>query len=139
MVSTSFIGKGVALLLAAMPVIAAEGALPKHVTDAFEAYIALPNTLVPVLESAKDRKSADAAAPALKNELRKLYDTRTALQNVKTLDAGQKELVMKKYERPMRERWGRVYSQMFRLQNNKCFQSPEFAHLFQIMCLMLNK
>lgn len=126
------------VLLAFAPLCAQE-ALPAHITEAFEAYIALPDTLVPVLQSARDTESATAAAPQLLSELKKLYAIRESLQKVPSLTTRQNELVRGKYEEVMRKRWGAVYEEMFRLQQNRCYSSAEFARMYKIMCMMLNK
>lgn len=136
---TRVVISAVTALLSAATVSAQEEALPQTVTELFEAYIALPDTLVPVLKSAKDKQSAAAAAPGLLEELKKLYGVREALQKVSSLSPRQSELVREKYEKPMRERWGAVYAEMFRLQKNRCYGSEEFSKMYKIMCLMLNK
>ncbi len=122
----------------AAPVIA-QANLPSHITELFESYITLPKTLVPALQSATDRQSADNAAPRLREELKKLYGIRDALQKVSALTPQQNEQVRKLYEKEMREQWGKVYEEMFRLQQNRCYGSAEFAKVYKIMCLMLNK
>lgn len=127
-----------AVLLSAAPVFAQE-TLPAHITELFEAYVTLPNTLVPVLKSATDKESADKAAPRLREELKKLYGVRESLQKVSSLTPQQNEQVRKLYEKEMREQWGKVYEEMFRLQRNRCYGSAEFAGVYKIMCLMLNK
>lgn len=121
-------------------------ATPLHaqITDqqlikAFDAYTAMPDVLEPILKSVTDTQSADAAAPRLQSALEQLYDTRSALQGIKELTPQQEQLILTRYERPMREKWGRVYAEVFRLQNKKCFNSPAFTRLFRIMNLMLNK
>ena len=136
--STRAVFFAAAALLSVSPSWAQE-ALPRHVTELFEAYVALPNTLVPVLKSAQDKQTATAAAPKLQAELKKLYGIRDSLQKVSSLSPRQNELVRGKYEKDMRERWGAVYAEMFRLQQNRCYDSAEFARMYKIMCLMLNK
>ncbi len=127
-----------AVLLIAAPTFAQES-LPAHIRELFESYIALPNTLVPVLQSATDKQSADNTAPLLRDELKKLYGIRESLQKVPVLTPQQSEQVRKRYEREMREQWGKVYAEMFRLQQNRCYGSAEFAKVYKTMCLMLNK
>ena len=126
------------LLLSAAPVSAQE-ALPTHITNLFDAYVKLPDTLVPVLRNVNDKASATAEAPKLRAELEKLYQIRESLKKVSSLTPQQNELVRNRYEQTMREQWGKVYSEMFRLQREKCYGSPEFSRLYRIMCMMLDK
>ncbi|MBQ8516589.1 MAG: hypothetical protein IJ498_03310 [Akkermansia sp.] len=126
------------VLLAAVPA-EAQDSLPSHITELFDAYVDLPVTLVPVLRSVTDEKSATSAAPRLRVELTKLYHVREALKKVSSLTPQQSELVRKRYEKDMREQWGKVYTEIFRLRQQKCYGSSEFASLYRIMCMMLDK
>ncbi len=126
------------VLCAAEPA-AAVSTLPAEMVQAFEAYIALPDTLEPALLAAQDKASADAAAPQLRQALEKLYDTRTQMQAVKTLTPEQSQEVQQRYALPMRRQWGRVYAQVFRLQKAQCYGSAAFAENFRLMCMMLGK
>ncbi len=136
--TSSFTSLTAAVLLSAVPSFA-QDSLPAHIVELFEAYIALPDTLVPVLKSATDKQTANNATPLLREELKKLYSIRESLQKITNLTPRQNELVRKRYEKDMRERWGNVYTEMFRLQQNRCYEAAEFARVYKIMCLMLNK
>lgn len=127
-----------AILLSVAPAVA-EDALPGAITELFDAYVSLPDTLVPVLQSATDKHAADKAAPRLREELKKLFAIRESLQKVRSLTPKQNEQVRKRYEKDMREQWGKVYTEMFRLQRNRCYGSADFAREYKTMCLMLNK
>lgn len=126
------------VLLSAAP-LAAQEALPSHITNLFDSYVKLPDSLVPVLRSVNDKDGATAAAPKLRAELEKLYDIRESLRKVSSLTPRQNELVRNRYEQAMREQWGKVYTEMFRLQREKCYGSAEFTRLYRIMCMMLDK
>lgn len=126
-------------LLTAVPLSAAETALPPHVTQGFEAYIAYPDSLLPVLESVQDTASAEAAVPSLRQQLEKLYDVRSGLQGINSLSAEQQMSIRQHYEKRMRQRWGAVYEQIFRLQNVKCYRSQNFSRMFRLLCMMLQK
>lgn len=118
---------------------AAEPALPGRLEQAFESYISYPSTLVPVLESVQDQASADAAAPRLRREIERLYDLRSGLQGITSLTPDQQVVIKTRYERSMREQWGKVYEQIFRLQKARCYQSRDFSQLFRLLCMMLQK
>ncbi len=126
------------VLLSAAP-LAAQDSLPSHITNLFDSYVKLPDSLVPVLRSVNDKDGATAAAPKLREELEKLYAIRESLRKVSSLTPRQNELVRNRYEQAMREQWGKVYTEMFRLQREKCYGSAEFTRLYRIMCMMLDK
>lgn len=129
-----------AAVAAALPAAwAQQEELPQSITAVFDAYCALPAALLPPLESATDKASADAAAPKLKAALEQLYDTRTKMQGLKELTPAQRTEVEKRYALTMRREWGKVYEQMFRLQREKCYGSAEFSRLYSVMGLMLGK
>lgn len=117
--------------------LAAQEALPSEMQQAFERYTKLPDTLLPVLKSITDRTSADEAAPKLHDLLPQVYDTRSAMQEIKELTPRQAELVRQKYEPAMRKSWGGFYSEVFRLQKANCFGSAALAKEFHLMCMML--
>lgn len=126
------------VLLPAAP-LSAQDSLPSHITNLFDSYVKLPDSLVPVLRSVNDKDGATAAAPRLRAELEKLYAIRESLRKVSSLTPQQNELVRNRYEQAMREQWGKVYTEMFRLQREKCYGSAEFTRLYRIMCMMLDK
>lgn len=130
---------GAALFGGAVPlsVAAAEPELPSEVKEAFDAYAALPAELLPILESVQDKASADAAAPKLHAALDKIYVTREAMQKVSALTPQQSALVQQRYAQKMRQDWGRVYAEIFRLRKAQCFGSIAFVNEFGYMNLML--
>lgn len=130
---------GAALFFGAVPlsVAAEQPALPAEITAAFDSYCALPAELLPILESVRDKASADAAAPKLHAALDKIYVTRDAMQKVSALTPEQAELVQQKYALRMRQDWGRVYEHIFRLRKAQCFGSIAFVNEFGYMTMML--
>lgn len=128
-----------ALLFGAVPPsdAAPAAAIPAEVKAAFDSYCALPAELLPVLESVQDKASADAAAPKLHAALDKIYVTRDAMQKVSTLTPAQSAHVQKQYAAKMRQDWGRVYEQIFRLRKAQCYGSIAFVNEFGYMNLML--
>ncbi len=113
--------------------------LPPEWDTALERYCELPAKLVPVLEQFTDTKTADEAAPKLNALLREVYDVCTALQTIKSLSEAQAADVKARYEKRMREEWGKVFSQIFRLQQAQCFQSSLFNQQFQLLGMMLDQ
>lgn len=126
-------------LCAAPAMHAAAADIPADIDRSFADYVALPDTLVPILESATDKASADAAADKLFAVLPKVYDTRSALQKIPALTPSTAAAVQEKYEREMRTGWGRVYAQIFRLQKVRCYDSVPFFKQFHTLCMMLDQ
>lgn len=127
-------------LLSAAPLSAAETAeLPAEIAQAFETYVNFTDTLLPALQSVKNQETANAAAPQLRAALQQLYDIRNQLKGITELSDAQKAVVEQRYARRMREQWGKVYSEINRLQQARCFYSGEYAELFHALELMLNK
>lgn len=117
--------------------LAAGASIPADMDQAFEHYAQLPEKLVPILSSAVDKESADAAANALFRTLPAIYDAQTELRQFQTLSPDVSGAVREKYERRIRTGWGEVYQHIFRLQKDKCYGSLPFFRQFQTMCRML--
>lgn len=131
----------IALSLAALPVVHAAQTteLPAAVEKAFADYTALPGKLVPVLRKAQNQTSADAAAEELQKALPAIYDAREQLHRMPGLTPAQNEQVRREYGHRMRVEWGRMYEQIARLRQARCYQSVSFAQAFRLMCMMIEK
>ncbi len=127
-----------ALALALVPLVEAQVVSPQ-VDAAFASYAALPAKLVPVLEQAQSKETADAAAPALQALLPQVYDARSALHAIASLSAEETRQVQQKYEQQLRREWGKLFEQIFRLQKAQCYGSVPFLKQFHTLCLMLEK
>lgn len=127
-----------AILPIAAPIVQATE-LPPSVRLAFETYTALPAQLVPVLKEVQDKASASAAAEKLKGRLTCIYEAREKLHNMPALTSSQNQLVRTRYGQRMREEWALMYEQITRLKNNRCYQSAEFAEIFHLMCMMIER
>ena len=114
-------------------------AIPAGIDQAFSDFTSLPSELLPVLEGVTDRESADVAAEQLNNLLPKVYDARTAMQRITKLPPSVKAEVIKKYGKDMQTNWGKVYEQIFRLQQVRCYNSLSFFKQFHALCMMLDK
>ena len=132
---------GLAAICLATPVVCAAPAaeLPAAVNKAFADYTALPGKLITVLQKVRDKDSADAAAPELRAALSAIYEARDQLHNMPRLTAAQNEQVRRQYGQRMREEWGRMYEQIERLRQARCFQSVPLAREFRLMCMMIEK
>ncbi|MBQ1961050.1 MAG: hypothetical protein II349_05970 [Akkermansia sp.] len=120
-------------------VCAAETSIPADIDKAFANYVALPDTLLPIMAGVNDKASADAAADKLYAELSKVYDTRSELQKIANLPPEVAQQLKQKYESEMRSRWGEVYKHIFRLQKARCYDSFSFFKQFHTLCMMLDQ
>ncbi len=127
------------LLLAVPAALAQQAGIPASVDKAFARYTRVAETLLPILESAKDKATADAAANQLFAALPELYDARCGLEEIANLNAAETAAVEKKYGLAMRRNWGKVFEQIYRLQRAQCYGSIPFLKQFQTMCMMLDK
>ena len=114
-------------------------AIPAGIDRAFSDFTSLPNELIPVLEGVTDRESAENATEKLNNLLPKVYDARTAMQRITALPTDVKAEVIRKYGKEMQTNWGKVYEQIFRLQQVRCYNSLSFFKQFHALCMMLDK
>ena len=125
------------LALCAAPL--CRGEIPAALESALQRYIALPDALLPVLEAAQNKESAEKAAEDLSALLPRVYDARREIQALPKLAPTVAEEVRRKYETQMRTRWGKVYEHIFRLQRSRCYESVSFFKHFNTLCVMLEK
>lgn len=127
------------LAVLACVVSTAQAQLPDTVSKEFESYISSAEELAPVLKSVQDAKSADAAVEPMRKAMISVYNAHNGLKNIPNLTAEQTLVVREQYEQRMRQQWGLVYEQIFRLNKTNCYDSPTFSKLFHIMCMMLDQ
>lgn len=125
------------LLLAALPAATAQESLPASVCATFDLYVALPGELVPLLQEAQDRESADRVAGKLRAFLPRLYEARSAIEQIPRLSPAATAELERRYGHRAQVGWGAVYKEIFRLQKNQCFGSTLLAKEFNILCMML--
>ncbi len=113
--------------------------LPASVVQAFEAYTSLPGKLVPVLKKVQDKASASTAARELNAALPAIYQARELLHNMPGLTLEQNQQVRTSYGQRMREAWAGMYEEISRLKQARCYQSAEFADVFHLMCMMIER
>ena len=124
--------------LVCVPAALAQQALSPSIDAAFAAYTALPDRLLPVLRAVVDTKSADQAAVRLHELLPHVYESCTAIKAIESLTPQEQSAVKSKYEKAMREKWGEVYTEMFRLQKKKYFHSHSFTQSFGELSMLLD-
>lgn len=91
------------------------------------------------MKGVQDKESADEAVAPMKKAMLRVYHSHNELKKIQRLTPEQNELVRRQYEQKMRQQWGVVYEEIFRINKNNCYQSPEFFKLFHTMCMMLNQ
>lgn len=113
--------------------------LPAAVQQAFETYTSLPGKLVPLLQQARDTESATQVAPRLKAALPAIYEARDLLHNMPQLTPDQNQEVRTRFGLRMRREWAGMYEQISRLKAARCYQSADFADVFHLMCMMIER
>lgn len=109
-----------------------------HATEeVLSRYIKLGEELVPVLSAARDATGAEKAAPALQALLPRVMDSGRELKAVASLSEEDSRQLRAKFERPMRETWGKVYDEIYRLQRVRCYECVSFFRSFSILCSLL--
>ena len=127
-----------ALLLAA-PAVSRAAEVPEAIDTAFRHYVMLPDLLLPVLEKARDKESAEAAAPELQALLANVYDARRDMLKIPSLSPEVAAELRRRYEADMRARWGKVFAQISRLLKANSYGSPAFSKQMSTLCLMFEE
>lgn len=127
------------LLLSVVCASAWAAEIPAELDAALQRYIDLPDALVPVLEAAHDKESAEKAAPDLQALLVRVSESRKEMMNFPSLSQEVAEAVRVKYEMKMRTRWGKVFDHIFRLQRVRCYECVPFFKHFNTLCVLLEK
>ncbi len=109
----------------------------RPVDQIFVRYVKLGEELAPVLASAKDAAGAEKAAPALQALLPRVMDSGRELKSISALSQEDSQHIRAKFERPMREAWGKVYDEIYRLQKSRCYECVSFFRSFSILCSLL--
>lgn len=105
--------------------------------EAFVHYVKLGEELAPILASAQDAAGAEKAAPALEALLPRVMDSGRELKSIPTLSEEDARRIRAKFERSMRETWGKVYDEIYRLQRVRCYECVPFFRSFSILCSLL--
>lgn len=127
------------LLVSPVALAAAGTSLPPSVESGFMAYTRLPSILVPVLQQAQDKESATNAAKELQKKFPAIYEARERIQAIPQLTPEQDQQVRQQFGQKMREEWARMYFEIERIRQNRCFQSEEMRNAFRLMCLIIEK
>ncbi len=134
--------KSTTLLLAlslCAPVWAQTAPISPELDSLFERYCQIARDVQPLLKGVTDKASADAAAPQLKEQMVPLYLIKKEFAKLGNLPAGSADAISAKYELPMRQSWGDVYAEIYRLQKAQAFASISFAQQLQAYCTLLNQ
>ena len=137
----NFITKGSMLALLAMVAVALQAQaedIPEETAGIFERYIDLGRDLSDVMESVKDRQSAEVAASKLNELLPRVGKSRREIGCISSLSPELAAQVIAVYEKPMRTVWGKVFDCIYRLQRVRCYECVPFFRSFSILCSLLD-
>ena len=110
----------------------------EEISAVFERYVRLGEDLSHILARVKDKQSAEAVAPELRAVLVRVGESRREINGISSLSPELVEEVTGKYERRMREAWGRVFDCMYRLQRVRCYGCVPFFSSFSLLCSLLD-
>lgn len=131
-------------MLCAMPVgeareaAATEEVLPTAIDGIFARYVQLGKDIGEVLGKVHDKQSAAATVTALQAILPRVGDVRRELGGIDKLQPDVAKAVSAKYERAMREAWGKAFDGIYRLQKVRCYEEVAFFRAFSILCSLLD-
>ena len=121
--------------LIAAPAEAAIGQL--ELEQVLEQYCQIPDQLAPLLQGVQDAPTAEQAAPKLKQLNAQIYSLAAQLKKIEAFSAQQRESLQKKFELRMRQQWGRVYDELYRIQRAQCYRHADFTYQFRTLCNIL--
>lgn len=130
-----------AVLLCAVPVVGIRGetvGANEKIDAVFSRYIQLGKDLTEVLDKVKDKKSAAENTAALREILPRVGELRREIGSIDKLRPEDAKEVSAKYERGMRETWGKVFAGIYRLQRERCYEEISFFRAFSILCSLLD-
>lgn len=129
------------VLLWVVPVVGIHGetvGATEKIDAVFSRYIQLGKDLTEVLDKVKDKKSAAENTAALQEILPRVGEIRREIGSIDKLRPEDAKEVSAKYERSMRETWGNVFANIYRLQRERCYEEIPFFRAFSILCSLLD-
>ncbi len=111
--------------------------IPADMDAVFARYVKLGEDLGQVMVRVKDKESAEAENAALQALLPRVGESRREIGAITQLPPDLATEITRKYERSMREVWGRVYESIYRLQRVRCYESISFFRSFSLLCSLL--
>lgn len=116
----------------------AAGAVPAEVDAIFARYVQLGKDVGEVLGKVRDKQSAAESVAALQAILPRVGDSRREIGGIDKLRPDVAKAVSAKYERVMREAWGKAFDGIYRLQRARCYEEVAFFRAFSILCSLLD-
>ncbi len=102
-------------------------------------HIAIGRAGAALLAQVKDRQSATQAAPALKQLVDRFALLSKNMQALAVLSEPDAQALRQRYEMPLRESWGKVYQEIYRIQKAQSYGSHHFVQSFQLFCKLLDQ
>ncbi len=129
-------------VLCVMPLCGAQGGtaeeIPAAIDGIFARYVQLGKDVGEVLGKVHDKQSAAETVAALRALLPRVGDARREIGGIDKLQPDVAKAVSAKYERAMREAWGKAFDGIYRLQREKCYEEVTFFRAFSILCSLLD-
>ncbi len=104
-----------------------------------KSYIDFGNECSALLEKVKSKESADSSAPELQKLSLRFAEIRKQFNALDVIPDASRDELFTRYEMPLRQSWGKVYSEIFRIQKEQSYGSNDFVKAFQVFCQLLNE
>ncbi len=132
----SYLYPSILIVLALSP----EGqAQPSETTKLLDEHIALGRASAELLAQVKDKQSATQSAPALQRLVERFALLSKNMQALAVLSETDARAMRQRYEMPLRESWGKVYHEIYRIQKAQSYGSHDFVKTFQLFCKLLDQ
>ncbi len=124
------------LLVPSLEVRAAEQSPYDH---HIQSYIDFGHDCSALLEKVTSKESAQAAAPDLQKLSLRFVEIREQLNALDVIPDESRDALFSQYEMPLRKSWGKVYAEIFRIQQAQSYGCNDFVQAFQVFCQLLNE
>ncbi len=121
------------------PCVAEEAAASHELDSLLADYIKIAEDLTAILLQVDSRESATAHSQELAKIVVRLDKVRQRFEKIPPLADAEGQPIRQKYEQKMRVAWGKLYTEIFRIQKKQCFGSQPFLEQFQVFCQLLNQ
>ncbi len=107
--------------------------------ELLQQHVKLGRDSAALLAQVTSRQSATQATPALRALIERFAVIGRTMNAHAALSDAEAQPLRQKYERPLRESWGKVYHEIYRIQKAQSYGSAEFVQTFQLFCKLLDQ
>ncbi len=104
-----------------------------------QSYIDFGNECSALLEKVTSKESAQSSVIELQKLSLRFTEIRKQLNALDVIPDENRDALFTKFEMPLRQAWGKVYSEIFRIQKAQSYGCNDFVKAFQVFCQLLNE